>query len=1121
MVFISRLRLKNFKSFKAADVQLPKTFVCFAGPNGSGKSNLCDAIRFVMGEISLKSLRAKKVTDLIHTGSRTAEVSLVLQSENDGHGYEIRRAIREDGKIRYRLNDKKTTRGSVVEALKKHNLDSSGRNTIAQGEVQRIINMNGKERRQIIDSVAGIADFEEKKKEALNELNMVDTRIKDSRLVLGERKAFLDELEREKEIAIKYTGAKKSLANAKGTLLKNEMERLEKELTNVSKQENKLNETRKIKEQEMADVETKVTEIDSKRSKTSEELQSKQKTNTMIRRLEELKASCGSKKQLVLDKETFVKGIKTEKEEIERETSKEKEVIAAIEKELAALRRDLKKADEELTKHGGAVEDDRIAEIRKTLEHEEKELAAIKEKLTFFTSEIEAKKQLIDAKKTEQTNILPNDERSEEKQEDMGLLRKEVDRIAKEIDRSFSKTKEINSQMGELDKQMLELKEKLSIFKVRSSPQLANPALSFISELTKPGSGIYGTVADLISFDPEYSTAVEAAGGARLLYVVVDGIDRATEVIEKLKKAKAGRATFIPLDSIRTPAPAKAGKFSSILDVVECKSEVRRAMEYVFADTLLVDGVADAKKLGIGTGRMVTLEGEIFERSGIVSGGRAQSGLLNNNQLRKIENEFNDVKSTKDSFLQELYTIREEESKMRAEKAKLEIQIKTHEMKEKIEQDRRKEIEHLIRRKEQITDEIKGLEESIKNRSEEREKLTKVVAEAEGKVAGLKEKLKAAEGEFRRSSEESSKKRADLSATVSSLKATIEGKTSEIEIRNKEHMAKQERSKKLNKDEKEALEKIREVQKQIGDEEKELTHTEEKMKSASKEIEQLFEQMKSYEDELQEMGKKRGQIRIELDKAMKDINQMTVKTATAQTRLEDIKAEFAAYGDAEFLKVEKEELSNMVRGAEEILSTIGNVNMAAIEMYDKKKAEMADIEQKIEKLDQEREAILSMIGEIEEHKKEAFSETFNAVSDNFSKMFKYIQVGQGHLYLSNPSDPFESGLFIKLRRNNQEHALDALSGGEKTLIAMMFVFALQMFKPAPFYILDEVDAALDKANSKNLADLVNGMSKDSQFIMVTHNDTVMSNADSVIGVTKVDGVSKLVGIKLKQAMKEM
>ena len=153
--------------------------------------------------------------------------------------------------------------------------------------------------------------------------------------------------------------------------------------------------------------------------------------------------------------------------------------------------------------------------------------------------------------------------------------------------------------------------------------------------------------------------------------MVVDSVDTATEVIEKLKKAKSGRATFIPLDTIRTNRPAKSDGFSSVLDVIEAKGDVNRAVEYVFADTLLIDSPSDAKRLGIGTARMVTISGEIFERSGAVSGGRAQSSMLSANALRKIEQELKDVKGTKDSFMAELSSIREEENSIRAERSRL------------------------------------------------------------------------------------------------------------------------------------------------------------------------------------------------------------------------------------------------------------------------------------------------------------------------------------------------------------------------------------------------------------------------------------------------------------------
>lgn len=1107
MVYISRLRLRNFKSFKAADVELPGTFITFAGPNGSGKSNLCDAIRFSMGETSLKSLRAKKVRELIHAGARSAEVTLMFDSRNGGPGYEIKRAIREDGKILYRLNGKKTTRSTILETLKQHNLDESGRNTIAQGEVARIINMNGKERRVIIDSVAGIADFEEKKKEALRELELVETRIKEAKLVLGERKAYLDDLGREKETAIQYRDAKTTLTNAKGTLLKSEIDRFEKDLAKHMEAEKKLVEDRKAAEKRLDEINEEVRKVEIERGKTSEELRSKQKTNQMIRRIEELKASCGSKKQLMEDKKAFLEEVKAEIETLGQEIADESASIKDIQNEIASLAKDLKAAEERLASEIGAVEDENLRRIKEGIEAKEGELSSARERLVALRSEIESKKEIMAAKQQERKSISFGEE---EEAEDTASLQKKADGIAKEIEKLFKKTKDINAEMADLDRRMLELKEQASIFKVRSSPQLANPALSFINQLKEKDKGIYGLVAELISFDQHYAQAVEAAGGSRLLYVVVDSVDTATRTIEKLKKAKAGRATFIPMDSVKAPAAIKRGSRSSVLDVVEFPAKISRAAHYVFADTLLVDSASDARKVGIGNARMVTTGGEIFERSGIVSGGRSQSGILSGNQLRKIENELNDTKAAKESLLQELYSIREEESKLRSEKSQLEIAVKTAEMRASIADENRQ----AIKRKEQLAVEIGQLEQLIKDREMGRQDTEKLVAGYQEELQKLKERLQKAEEDFSRQSQETSEKREKLSGSVSSLRATIEGKRKESELRADELSEKEGRLGKLKKEQKDSLSKITETGKEVKEEQKELAQLEEKISSTSKAIEKLFEKLKAYETELQEIGGKRGKVRMDLDKITKDLNQVEIKKATTTTRLEDIKAE--SFEEYEEVEASREQLTKMIAESERILGSLGNVNMAAIEMYDKKKQEIEGVEERIEKLDRERTAILSMINEIEEHKKEAFFETFESVSDNFRKMFTYVNVGEGHLYLSNPSEPFESGLFIKLRRNNQEHSLDALSGGEKTLVALMFIFALQMFKPAPFYILDEVDAALDKPNSKNLSDLVSKMSKDSQFIMVSHNDIVMANADSVIGVTKTGDVSKLVGIKLKQ-----
>ncbi|MBN1170422.1 chromosome segregation protein SMC [Candidatus Micrarchaeota archaeon] len=1113
MVYISRLKLRNFKSFKAADVQLSPSFVCFAGPNGSGKSNLCDAIRFAMGETSLKSLRAKKVRELLHAGSKSAEVTLVFESNNgSGEDYEIKRAIREDGKILYRLNGKKTTRSTILETLKRQNLDESGRNTIAQGEVARIIHMNGKERRAIIDSVAGIADFEEKKKEAMRELELVETRIREAKLVLGERKAYLDELGKERESAVKYLEAKKTLANAKGTLLKGEIDRYVKDLEAAIRAEHEHNTEKKKFDEEMEKIGNELDAVEKKRHETSEELQSQQKTNALIRKLEELKAACGSNQQLIEDRKAEIEKINSEGEKLGGELVSLEKEISILDKDAGILEKELKAAEKEYSSEAGFVEDENIVKIKAAIEAKEQELSSEKEMLISVTSMIQSKKDILAAKQEQEQAIKTGIGEFEE--EKTGSLTEEVKAIAKKIEDSFRKTKEINAEMAELEKKMLEIKERASIYKVRASPGLANPALGFISELKD--NGIYGTVAELITFDQKYTSAVEAAGGSRLLYVVVDSVDTATRTIEKLKKAKAGRATFIPMDSVKAPAGIKMNGFSSVLDVVEFPQKIARAAHYLFADTLLVDDAADAKKLGIGSARMVTVDGEIFERSGIVSGGRAQSSILSANQLRKIENELTEVRSTRESLLSELYSLREEESKLRAEKSSVEIKIKTIEMRSQLAKEKLEEQKELIARKQRLAKEAADLETLISGKIAEKEKLEEDVKKRIGEVAKLKEDLAKAEREFSEQSKESSEQRAALSGRVSSLRATIDGKKKEMALRKNELGEKQERIKRIEREKKESAEKIGNVTKQLAKDRKELQETEAKISSTSRKIEALFEKMRGCENEITAIGEKRGKIRIALDKIGREMNQIEIKKATTTTRLEDIRAEFSAFTEFEELEASRDELTKLIGSSETALNTLGNVNMAAIEMYDRKRGEIDGVEERISKLDGEREAILSMISEIEEHKKEAFFETFEAVGDNFKKMFQHVNVGEGHLYMNNPSSPFESGLFIKLRRNNQDHSLDSLSGGEKTLVALMFIFALQLFKPSPFYILDEVDAALDKPNSKNLSDLVTKMGKNSQFIIVSHNDIVMANSDTVIGVTKIGDTSKLVGIKLKQ-----
>ncbi len=1119
MLFISRIRLKNFKSFKVLNVQLPSTFLCLAGPNGSGKSNVVDAIRFALGETSLKSLRAKSVRDLIHTGAKTAEVTLDFEGDER---LEVKRVIREDGKILYRLNGKTTTRRSILETLKKHNLDESGRNVIAQGEVQRFLNMSGKERRMIIDSVAGISDFEAKKKESIRELEAVEERIKDSNLVMGERMAFLEELGREREDALKYKDMHKQLKDSKGTMLKRQLARLEEEKEKILCDEKELTNKRQLEQEKMDRLQDEISDIEKKRYKLNAELQSKQMTNALIRKIEGLKASINSLEQMMLDKNSAINKFEGERKDLESTIKEDLENIESLSEDTKKVKEELDAAEDKLRMKVSTKEDSRIRSLRNELQKAESDLSRTREGMLIIEADLRSKKDLIEAKRQEMEGIsgkIPDEGGDEPEIE---RLRAEIRDAESAIDESFSKTKEINKEISSLDGELLKMKEKASIFKVRASPHLANPALGLIKDLSSNEKGIHGTVADLISFEPKYAAAVEAAAGGRLLYVVVDHMDIATSVIQRLKKAKAGRATFIPLMGIRQSKLATGNGFQSVIDVIDFPEGLRPAMEYVFAETLLVDSVSDAREMGVGRVRMVTVEGEIFERSGIISGGRSASSILMGKQLRSIEEKLSSLKRRKESLIQELYSMREKESELRSHKSRLEVELKSIDLKNRQIQEQREENERLHKRKSELADQIKELEANIRRKKDEWAGLKSDFESISSKVAGLKENLSKEETIFEEENEAAAKEREALAADVSSLRTKLEGYAKERTIRKREFSSKKERLFQIEKQMDEYRLEISSSEKKLADLKEELSSSENEIAQTSSEIEALFSKIKNLEQMLQDYGKTNGQIRLSLDRISKDLNQIEIRKATNSTRLEDVNSEFSTYGEFDELADHSDdELRKTMGSSERTLAEMGNVNMAAIEMYDQKKAEIDDVKDKIEKLSQERRAIFQMIAEIEEHKKEAFFETFYSVSDNFKKMFGYVShMGDGHLYLDKPNDPFESGLHIKIRRNGHEHSLNSLSGGEVTIVALMFIFALQFYKPSPFYILDEVDAALDKPNSRNLAEMSQNISKKSQTIMVSHNDLIMSNAETVLGVAKSEGASKLVGVKLKNIMSE-
>lgn len=1112
MFKISQLKLKGFKSFKYANLELPENFVCLAGPNGSGKSNICDSIRFVLGEQSLRSLRVKKAKDLIHAGLNSAEVFMVLGDGKDKK-YEIRRAIRTDGKILYKLNGKKTTRNAILEVLKQYNLDESGRNIIAQGRIQRIVEMTGRERRGIIESVAGISDFDKKKKEALRELDNVGTRIREANIILGERSAYLSELKKEREIAIRYKENKANLKTYKGSLLKMELDRLDSEFQSVILSKSKLTEALESKEKELEEINSKIFKLDEERTKVSTKLKERQMAIEGVRNIEKLKAAIELKGNLLNDRDQNLKKLEEQKDLLEKQMKLDKNEVKKILEEIKKIESELKEFS---PKELEFKVDSTSKSLEVSVESSQDELYKLRSNSSSLDSEINTNQEVVKLKKDQLEKIMEelSSQRKGSSEEDETTLKSQSSDLANEISSLFDEEKKINYDLANLDKDLLKLREKSAQLKAQSSAQGMNPALSLIKDLKDSGkiSGIYGPVVDLISFDPKYTSAVEASLAGRLFYVVVKSTDIATKIIQILKKMKKGRATFIPLDRIKSISLNR--KNNLLLNHVSFDPKLSQAMEFAFSDTILVEDAEEAKKPKLKDSRVVTLDGEVFEKSGLITGGKLTKSLLASSQIKKLEEEVESLRKRRSEMMQRLEDIREEGNRKRREKSEIEVKLKTIEIEQRSLRENEERINKLKSQRSELEKEIKKCESKISLCSSKKSELESSIQTLTKKMESLKQKLEEEEEKEKEKYELMSKKRSEVASKISSLKAKADGKQKELEIRKTEMRKRELELKELDNEIKSSIASINQIKRELPSLSKELAETEEKIKQSSKKTESLLNQLTELEEKIKKFGEERGSVKLKMDGFEREKHQNEIKEATTKTRLVDLKTEYEEYKDIKSVKLAKRDLTTKIKECEDILNSIEAVNLAAIELYETKEKEVEELNNKISLLSNERQAILDMIKEIEERKREIFFETFNEINKNFEKMLEAIPVGRGHLYLDKPDDPFESSLLIKIEKNKRNVSIDSLSGGESTLVAIAFIFAIQFYKPAPFYILDEVDAALDKQNSKHFVELVKQVSKNTQFLAVSHNDLVIEKANAVLGVTRVENISKIVGVKL-------
>lgn len=1111
---LSKLELKGFKSFKDKTVlQFPDKFTAIIGPNGSGKSNLTEAVCFVLGKS--RGLRASNLQELIFNGGihdKPADNAVVsIYFKDDGKEVKLTRKIDRKGQSLYELDGKRTTREKILGIV-----GDNEYNIILQDDVTKVIDMKSVERRQIIDDLCGIAEYDKKKEKALRELDKVENRISDTNIILGEKFGYLNALKKERDDALEYQDVRENLRKVEATLLDNEIKKLDRRKQKIEENFNELLKEKKGKSEEIQSIKNKISELNNEIKELNKkifELEGKRGGGHLIEvrgNVTRLEEKNNSLQERINEGHTEIQELREKKAGLEKD---EKEITAKLGDLVSKLTELNKKIDAESSGLGDSSIEKRIDSLREkdySLKSRIQTLNDIQERIDVELSEInqektdlnESFKSVLETRKDADAEFSETIKKHESK-------RKLLDNLKERYDTALSELKDAEST---LETKRIELTRKTTELEtIRQAGD--NKTVEAVLKLKDVIPGIHGPVYQLGDIsESKYDSALKIAAGPRIRYIIVEDTEVATKCIKYLRDKEIGRATFLPLDKINIKLSDGLPKdaIGYARNFVKCQPKFKKVIEYVYGDTVLVEDIDTARDIGVGSNRMVTLDGDLIEKTGAMTG-----GFLKRERIEIVFSNIDELERKVATLEEEFKGLEEitERRKSNVSEVQDELSGKTQEADEssKVVDRLQLKIESITGRESELKDRQERLDKKIKDLTMQK---TRNASEIESVEEELQEcenqlsKLIDERGELDTSILEKLKDDArDLSIEETKLKerkGLIDGQLEEYGSRLDElglGVKTDEGQLKSNKAELDSLKE-------------ELGELEEESKNLVGDMEDLMERRSIADEEIQELSSGVGEIEHSIEKLNESINNSTISKTQVETRLDDLKRSFTKYEGVELIEGKISELERTRMKLEERMERMGSVNLKAIENYDKVKKEYDDITEKLETLKTERQSIYDFMGKVESRKRETFMETFDLVKENFERIFPQLSDnGRGTIILDNPKSISESGLLINASPGGKKvMGLDAMSGGEKVLTSSAFLLAIQQYKPSHFYIVDELDAALDKENSVKLAEML--QKSDSQFILVTHNDSVMRYAKSVIGVSMNRGVSQIVGVRL-------
>ena len=1167
-MYLKAVEINGFKSFgEKVYIDFNRGITSIVGPNGSGKSNILDAVLWVLGEQSYKNIRAKESQDVIFSGGKEkkaatkAEVSLIIDNSDryldfDNDIVKITRRIHITGENEYLINDSKSRLKEIGNLFLDTGIGKTAYSVIGQGKVERIINSSPKEIKNIIEEAAGIKKLQANRLEAQKNLGNIEVNLDKVEFILNETRENKNKIEKQAELAQKYIDLKDEKSSlAKGIYI-TELEQKEKNLVENEDIKVKSEEECSILQEKFDKTLNRLTTIDLEKEEVKKQ---KILIDSRNKELKDVISTKETEQAVTRERLDNFKKDKLLKEEYSLHLENK------IEKKLEEINTLIAKK-EELSKNILEME-----AANKEFERKITDLEAIKVEKTDLIESRNKKIRDLELEKQLSSNEIENNERKlKSSLDEVEILKKELDEITKkEIanneekdllnsqikakQEELTKTEERNeflvNQLSEISKTInklsqdireYEYQEKTSSGKLEALIRMEESNEGFfksVKEVLNSGiSGIDGVLISLIKFDDKLAKAIEAAVSGNLQDIIVEDKEVAKKCIAFLTERKLGRASFLALDTIKVSRREFKGNMPGVLglaaDLVSAEDKYKKVVDFVFGGLLIVENIdvaTDILNKNLFAGNIVTVNGELVSSRGRITGGENQKSSINQIFERKKEIK---VLEEKVSNLKSKIV---EESKRRED---LSIKLENYEN----EIDKIDSLEDSIRKK------IELLKKDFENLSEKSERISKElrnikfnIDDAEKYKTSYQDRINSSVSNIEEIEKHINSLRKDLEADELTLKETLANidelnkqfsDTRIIFLNNKNSIEQYERDiiskENENSDLKEEKEKNSNVVMELSQNIEELEKNEEQLQkeieehikiynSENRDIEVLNERENNLSNEERELSKDKSKLETDLLHSNDRLEKITEVIEKIKTDIENINEKLTELTDITAKAVEVEKLKSSkdyLRSLENKINNFGDVNLLAINEFKELKEKYDYLARERDDVVKSRKQVMDLIQEIDERIHEDFHTTYENINENFNKMCEEtIRNTEGRLNIINPEDFDNCGIeiFVKFK-NKKKQPLSLLSGGEKSMVAIAFIMAIFMYKPSPFTFLDEIEAALDEKNTKNLLAKLRDFTDKSQFILITHNKETMKESDSIFGVTmnKEIGISKIV-----------